>query len=354
MPRGPDLATGWPETPTQACSANFNIAAKNAIFPYMYICIYIWGRVGSLPVCQLGTERPQRQIRLAKTWSGSKVSRFKGLTQPFWATPPEAAVLVFYAPLCEFKKQFRNCFCNAAPHTAYVFVASSLHTYIFVFVFHISQRAGNKATEPSRAIPNTISQDPIRIPSLQSPSFQRPNNAVVIVVFTSIKSWQLFLPCLPNLAGTTERNELRLPLCRFVWLITELQTVMAAIVLLWLPEFSICHTRMVSRPQVVTAKKWLKKGAPSPNTKCLQTGRNGMVCGWHGTMSCNNLQQTLGDTHPHLQPHDHTPTHPLTHKEGQTLKHVSDVWAERLPCCSRPNALSFRPADPTARNFRER
>lgn len=162
-----------------------------------------WGEY--LPECQLGTKRPQRQIRLAKTWSRSKVSRFKGLTpisaRPFWASPLRSAVLLFYAPLCGFKKQFRNCFCNAA-HSTERIAHSTEHTAESI-CSHESGGAPHSHPSGLAAAKLPAQTIPITIPSRSSGG---PNNAVVIVVFTSIKSSQLFFPCLPNLARTRPKN----------------------------------------------------------------------------------------------------------------------------------------------------
>lgn len=193
-------------------------------------------------------------------------------------------MLIFYAPLCGFKKQFRNCFCNAAHsreqstqhtrHTAYSICSHELHIRI-----PAGWQQSYRATEPS---PIALRSYPFPFPTGFPNS--SPNNAVVIVVFTSIKSWQLFLPCLPNLARTRTGLEgagLRLPLCRFVWLITELQTVMAAIV-------SLAYgTPMASRPQVVTAKKRQREPLgrrKDPALNAVKRGRSWVGVGCHATI----------------------------------------------------------------------
>lgn len=81
----------------------------------------------------------------------------------------------FYATRCGLKKQFRNCFCHAARH-------DNMCECVCVLKPHVESSFSS--------------------PLGYRAALSNANNAVVIVVFTSIKSWQLFLPALPKKAAS--------------------------------------------------------------------------------------------------------------------------------------------------------
>jgi len=188
-----------------------------------------------------------------------------------------------------------------------VCIRSAAFTYIRfgIRIFHISQRAGNKATEPSR------SQDPIRIPSLPVFHFPFPSSQTMLSLSSfslQLKvgnfSCHVYLTWQGRRRGTIAIMQIRMADYR----ITNCN---GSNCFALTPDFSICHTQMANRPQVVTAK-----GRKPRNllTKCLQTVE--MVREWY----VGDREQCHATI---CSRHSATPTH--THTHSDTISHIKKV-----------------------------
>lgn len=223
------------------------------------------------------------------------------------------ALLLFYATRCGLKKQFRNCFCQAARHDD---MCARVCAPMCVCVL-------------AKAPCGVLIQFPLRA----TVELSNANNAVVIVVFTSIKSWQLFLPALPKKAASFTAAAFPTfptapsstappapPIAIMQIRIADYQITNCNGSNCFVYSWHMAHANVKVGRQIVTANETRlqqgrgevgrgqeeREGQPFAKSNCSTEAQVGS--------SCSQLKLLV-------------------------LKHVYAAWAQRLPCYLRISAL---------------